>query len=161
MLTRWNDFGALGRHNPRDLAGSFDALDDLRREMNRLFFDYERWMPGGPTEGAARVWPRAVLEDTGSALVLRAEVPGVQEKDLELKVDESTVSLKGERAEANPEGYSVHRKERAAYRFARSFALPTKVDSEQAEAVLKHGVLTVTLPKAKEAQPRQISVRSS
>ena len=71
------------------------------------------------------------------------------------------MTIKGERQDSAPEGYSVHRKERGAFRFTRSFALPAKVDVEKVQAVLKHGVLTVTLPKAKEAQPRQISVKAS
>jgi HSP20 family protein len=157
MLTRWNDFGRFGT---RDSAGSFDGLDELRREMNRLLFDFERGLPEGDVE-ASSLWPRAQLEDTGAALVLRAEVPGLSQNDVELTIDEKTLSLKGERRDNVPEGYSVHRKERAAYRFARSFALPAKIDPDQVEASLKHGVLTVTLPKAKEAQPRQINVRAS
>jgi HSP20 family protein len=126
--------------------------------MNRLLFDFESGLPDAELD---KDWPRTTLEDTGSAFVLRAEVPGLDEKAIELSVDESSVRLKGERPDLAPEGYSVHRKERAAYRFARSFALPTKADPEKVEAVVKSGVLTVTLPKAKEAQPRQISVRGS
>jgi HSP20 family protein len=93
--------------------------------------------------------------------VLRAEVPGVAEKDLELQVQENTVSLRGERKEAIPEGHSVHRKERGDFRFARSFQLPSAVAADKVEAHLKNGVLTVTLPKAETAKPRKISVRSS
>lgn len=155
MLTRWNDFG-LGRSD-REFA-PFDAFDSLRREMNRLFFDFERGTPAFAVERGA--FPQASLDDKGGAFELRLEVPGLEEKDLELSADGSTVTLKGERKDAVPEGYSVHRKERSGYRFARSFTLPTKVDAEHIEASLKNGVLTVTLPKAKEAQPRRISVRS-
>jgi HSP20 family protein len=157
MLTRWNDWGRFGS---REFASTFDNLDELRREMNRLLFDFERGLPD--TDAATAVlWPRATLEDTGAALVFRAEVPGLADKDIELTVDENTLRLKGERTDKVPEGYSVHRKERSAYRFSRSFALPAKVDAENVQAALKHGVLTVTLPKAKEAQPRQINVKSA
>lgn len=160
MITRWNDFGNLGRYGSRSYGSPFDGLDELRREMNRLLFDFERGLPEGETAPAS-IWPRATLEDTGAALLLRAEVPGLAQKDLELSIDGTTLSLKGERSDTTPEGYSVHRKERGAYRFARSFTLPAKVDAEKVEASLKNGVLTVTLPKAKEAQPRQINVRTS
>lgn len=154
MLTFWSDMNPLARFGAR----RNDAFDDLRREMNRLFFDFESARPALEMEAG---WPRVSLDDTGESLVLRAEVPGVAEKDLELQVEEGTVSLRGERKEAVPEGHSVHRKERADFRFSRSFQLPTKVDAEKVEAQLKNGVLTVTLPKAEAAKPRKISVRAS
>lgn len=157
MLTRWNDFGRFSRFANREVPA--DAFDLLRREMNRLFYDFENGVPDADIERAA-TWPRVALEDTGSALVLRAEVPGLAEKDVEITLDNSTLTIKGQRREETPEGYSTHRKERTAYRFSRSFQLPAKVDSEKTTAELKNGVLRVTLEKAKEAQPRQISVRA-
>jgi HSP20 family protein len=160
MLTRWNDFRPLARFSTRG-AASYDPFDALRREMNRLFFDFERELPGAEQDSGPSAFPRASLEDAGSQLLVRLEVPGVDQKDIELSVDGSTLTLKGERKEQPLEGYSVHRKERSAFRFARSFSLPAKVDSEKVAAELKQGVLTVTLPKAREAQPRQISVRAS
>lgn len=159
MLTRWNDFGALSRFGSRDTRSAFDSLDELRRQMNRLFFDFESANPYG--DAGSDAWPPVTLQDTGTALVVRADVPGLDPKSLDLNVDETTVTLKGEREDRAPEGYSVHRKERAGYRFTRSFSLPSKVDAEKAEAEVKNGVLTITLPKAKEAQPRQIAVRAS
>lgn len=160
MLTRWNDFGALNRLAGRDYRSSLDTFDELRRQMNRLFFDFESGLPFA-ADGGSDAWPPVTLQDTGAALVVRADVPGLDVKALELNVDENTVTLKGEREDKAPEGYTVHRKERTPYRFTRSFALPAKVDAEKVEAEVKNGVLTVTLPKAKEAQPRQISVRAS
>lgn len=154
MLTRWN-VGPLSRFAPPNL----DTFDELRRQMNRLFFDFESGYPFGP-EPAGESWPPVALEDTGPAFVVRAEVPGIDAKAIELAVDDGTVTLKGEREEKPPEGYTVQRRERANYRFTRSFALPNKVDSDKVSAELKNGVLTVTLPKAKEAQPRQIPVKS-
>ena len=154
MLIRWNDLGSLGRSRGRD----FDPFDALRREMNSLFFDFERGFPNF-TRDTARLWPRVTLEDTGTALLARADLPGVEEKALDVSVADGALTIRGERPESAPEGYSVHRKEREAVRFARSISLPAKVDVESVQAVLKHGVLTVTLPKAKEAQPRQISVK--
>ena len=160
MLTRWNDFRPLARFSTRS-AASYDPFDALRREMNRLFFDFEREQPGVEQDSGLGAFPRASLEDAGNQFLVRLEVPGVDQKDIELTVEGSTLTLKGERKEQPLEGYSVHRKERSAFRFARSFSLPAKVDSDKVAAELKQGVLTVTLPKAKEAQPRQISVRAS
>lgn len=158
MLTRWNHFRNLGRLGSAD-AEPFESLDELRREMNRLLFDFERGFPASALETGEL--PRISLEDAGAEFVIRAELPGMNEKDLELSVDERTVTIKGQRNDDVPEGYSVHRKERTAYRFARSLSLQTKVDANAVQASLKNGVLTVTLPKAKEAQPRKIDVQAS
>lgn len=154
MLTLWSDLNPLARFAPR----RSDGFDELRREMNRLFFDFEREFPGFAFNAES---PEITLDDTGEALVLRAEVPGVAEKDLELQVEEGSVTLRGERKEERQEGHSVHRKERKDFRFARSFTLPVKVAADKTEAVLKDGILTVTLPKAETAKPRKIAVRAS
>lgn len=159
MLARWNNPGGLGRFGARDFAAPFATFDELRREMNRLFFDFEREWPEG--EAGSWSYPRLSLEDKGATLEIRAEVPGLGDKDLTLSADAGTLTLSGQRAEETPEGASVQRKERSAFRFSRSVALPVKVDPDKVEATLKNGVLTVTLPKAKEAQPRSIAVRSS
>lgn len=154
MLTFWSDRNPLARFGAR----RYDAFDDLRREMNRLFFDFESARPALEFEAG---WPRVSLDDSGDELVLRAEVPGIAEKDLELQVQENSVSLRGERKEEVPEGHSIHRKERADFRFARSFQLPVAVAVDKVDAQLKNGVLTVTLPKAEAAKPRKIAVRAS
>lgn len=160
MLTRWNDFRPRAQFATRGNA-EYDPFTALRREMNRLLFDFERGAPADVDDWNGGGFPRASLEDTGQSFVLRLEVPGVDQKDIELSVQGSTLTLKGERKEQPREGYSVHRKERSPFRFARSFALPARIDNENVGAELKLGVLTVTLPKAKEAQPRQINVRAS
>jgi HSP20 family protein len=128
---------------------------DLRRELDRLFVDFER---GAAEPGAG---PMLGVEDRGDAILLRAELPGMSEKELELTVTGATVTLKGERKAEAPAGYTTHRNERAAFRFARTFELGTKVDPDKVQASLKNGVLTVTLPKAAEAQPKQIQVKAS
>jgi len=153
MLLNWNDFG----------FGDWDRaardFDVLRREMDRVFADFGRG-PGRRVAGRV-TWPQVQLADTGAALVLRAEVPGLTERDIEIQLDQSTLTLHGARAVAEREGYDTHRRERTAYDFARSFTLPVKVDAERAKAVLEHGVLTLTLPKAPELQPRQIPVTAA
>jgi HSP20 family protein len=155
MLTLWSELNPLARFGSR----RFDGFDELRREMNRLFLDFEGTTPNQELDVGG--WPRVSLQDNGENLLLRAEVPGLTDKDLELQVEESTVTLRGERKEPVEEGYSVHRKERLDFRFARSFSLPAKVDADKAEAELKNGILTLTLPKAEAAKPRKVSVRAS
>jgi HSP20 family protein len=152
MLTRWYDWGGL------DWDRSFEELETLRREVSRLFNETGRDRPRYQTPAA---FPRIGLFDTKEELVLRAEVPGVSEKDLDVAVEEGMLSLRGTRRVETPKGYAVHRQERAETTFARSFALPCKVDADKSQANLKNGVLTLRLPKAPEVKPRQIAVKSS
>ncbi len=142
-----------------DYDRTYGALDDFRRRMDRLFEGFDaRW---GVDEASATNWPRADLRDTGTDLVLEAEVPGLSDKDIQLTVTQDTLGLAGERKADAPEGYSVHRRERGHHRFSRAWALPTKVDVERVAATVKNGVLTVTLPKAADSRPRQITVKAA
>ena len=129
-------------------------MDELRARMDRMYGDY-----GEPQ--AAVSFPRISLFDNGSGLTLKAEVPGLSEKDIQLTINQDVLTLAGERKPDAPEGYSVHRQERAPVKFSRSFTLPCRINPETAQATLKDGVLTVTLPKAAEAQPRQITVKAN
>lgn len=146
MLSRYRDWSDIDR--------TFSMMDELRSRMNQLFNE-----PG--EYRAAAVFPRLNLFDTGSALLLKADVPGLSEKDVELTINQDVLTLSGERRADAPEGYSVHRQERTPIKFSRSFTLPCRINPENASASIKNGVLTVTLAKAAEAQPRQISVKAS
>jgi len=152
MLTRFSDF----RDWPFASPSAFRTLGafDLLRQLDRLFGEPEAWEPSAG-------FPRVAFDDQGASYVVRAEVPGLSEKDVELTATASSLTLRGERKVEPPQGYSTHRSERTGYRFARTFELPSKVDSERVEARLENGVLTVTLPKAPESQPKQISVKAS
>jgi HSP20 family protein len=151
MLTRYSDID-------RTLL----VMDELRRRMDRLWNAYDTEPTEWPRifEGRTVAWPRVNVFDTGASLVVVAEVPGLSEREIQLTINQDVLTLKGERRSDAPDGYSVHRQERSPVRFARSFTLPTKVDPEKTTATVKHGVLTITLPKAPEAQPRQITVRA-
>ena len=108
-----------------------------------------------------RPWaPSVDIYETQNELVLKADVPGMSEKDVQVTLNESGLSISGERKVVPPEGYSAHRQERTSVSFSRSLTLPCKVNPEQTQAQVKNGVLTVTLAKAPEAQPRQIAVQS-
>lgn len=136
-----------------DFDRTFAALDELRRRLETPLF-----RPFGYVEDG---WPRVSLDDTGAALVVTAEVPGLTDKDLDIQLDKGTLTLRGERKLTAPEGYAVHRRERSSVSFARSLALPARVDAEKTTASVKDGVLTITLAKAAEDQPRQIAVKTA
>jgi HSP20 family protein len=129
----------------------------LRREMGDLF---ERLGTFSPALAARGAFPPVNLYETEDAFILTAEVPGVAPEDLEISLEGATVTLRGERKRASEEGASVHRSERAVGAFRRAIDLPVPIDADKVEAVHRHGVLTLRLPKAPEHRPRQIQVKA-
>ena len=129
--------------------------------MDRLWDEYDDGGRGLFFEPTVRreAWPRVNLYDKGSTLALHAELPGFEDKDVELTINQDVLTVRGERKPDAPERYAVHRQERIALKFARSFTLPVKVDAEKTTATLRNGVLTITMAKAAESQPKQIAVR--
>ena len=152
MISRFSDYSDWPSFGFADFGRPQQPHAQLRRELDRLFGDFERQVTHSSPVS---------FEDEGASFVLRADVPGLTENDFEISVAGNSVTLRGERKLEVPEGHSVHRRERSAVRFAKSFELPARVDAEKVTAVLKHGVLTLTLPKAADAQPRQISVKAA
>jgi HSP20 family protein len=140
----------------RDFDNAFDLLNQLRHRLDGVFDDFD-----GSSSLATGGYPHTNLYDTGSAFVLEADVPGLGENDFQLTLSQEVLTVTGKRKASTPEGYSVHRRERAGLEFSRSYGLPAKVDSEKTQASLKDGVLTITLEKAPEVKPRQIAVRVS
>lgn len=146
-----------------DLENTLTVFEELRRRMDRLWDDFDSAQGTGAlpaTSSAGSTWPLINLYDAESNLVLTADIPGVSEKNLQINIGNGTLSVSGDRKGDAPEGYSVHRQERGAVRFARSVSLPCNIEGERTTATVKDGVLTVTMPKAPEARPRQIAVRS-
>jgi len=124
----------------------------LHREMNRLFDDVFRGfgtgMPGLTTRGLG--WPSVEMVETDQGLRVSAELPGLEEKDVELLINDDVLTLRGEkRAETadKERGYS----ERSYGRFERVIALPFAVEQDKVEASFKNGVLSVTLPRSAKA----------
>jgi len=149
----------------RDYRDTFRTFDAVQRHFDHLF----DWAPVTPVTFAApaRVarraaahWPAVNVAETKEAYVYQAEVPGLAEGDVHVQVEAGALVLRGERKNAAPEGYETHLRERAPITFARKLPLPGRVDAEAVTATLKDGVLTVTLPKAKEALPRLIAVKA-
>lgn len=150
MLTRFSDFNDWPSFGFADFGRAYAPHGQLRRELDRLLGDFERGAPAA-----------VHFEDDGNNFVFRADVPGLTENDLQINITGDTLTLRGERKLDVPEEHSVHRRERSAVRFAKSYQLPSRVDADKATATLKHGVLTLTLPKAAEVKPRQISVKAA
>jgi HSP20 family protein len=124
----------------------------------RFFEDAVTRMLSEPRAG--RPWSPAVdIFETEDELVLKADVPEVELKDIDVRVENQTLTLSGERKfekEDTTKGY--HRIERAYGQFTRTFTLPSTVDTEQVAAEYHNGVLTVKLPKKAAAKPRQVKI---
>jgi HSP20 family protein len=144
-----------------DLDRTFRVMDRLRRRMDRMLDDFDQSAESVGLRLSAGNFPRTNIHDTGSAFVLTADLPGLTQADVKLTLTQDVLTLSGERKVDAPEGYSVHRRERLPLRFSRSYSLPARIDPERAAATMKDGVLTITLEKAAEVRPLQISVRVS
>jgi HSP20 family protein len=140
----------LTRYAPFNLEGFGAPLRLFNGSLDRFFADVDNTRPWTPSVD---------IKETENELVLRADLPGVEEKDIDIKVEDGTLTLKGERKfEEKKEGEGYHRIERSYGSFVRCFSLPDSVESDKAEAQYKNGVLTVTLPKKEVAKPRNIKV---
>jgi len=136
----------------------FADFDQLRRQMLRLFDAV-----GNDTFGnmGATVFPPVNISQDNDNYYVRAEVPGLEPKDLDVSAMGRRLTLSGKREIVTEnEGASYHRKERAEGAFNRTVTLPAEFDSSRVEAKYDAGILTVTLPKAETAKPRQILVKS-
>ena len=139
----------------------FEPFRDLatQREYVRLLKEAFSPMSGEP-EVSTRSWaPPVDIYETEDAIVLKAELPGIDPKDVEVRVEDNTLYLKGERnyeKEVNEQNY--HRIERSYGSFARSFSLPNSIDAEKVKAEYKDGLLTLTMPKREETKPKTIKI---
>ena len=137
----------------------FRDLLTTQREFDRLF--REAFSPmAGETEVSTRSWaPPVDIYETGDAIVLKAELPGIDPKDVEVRVEDNTLYLKGERKfEKEVKEQNYHRVERSYGSFARSFSLPNSISTDTVKAEYKDGLLTLTLPKREEAKPKTIKI---
>lgn len=141
----------------------FRDLLSLQDRMNRLFDESYRSTQRGTSDDEWALggsWAPAVdIYEQGNDIVLKAELPGVDPKDVDIRLENNVLSLRGQRkleGEVKRENY--HRVERSYGAFSRSFTLPTVVDQASIKAEFKDGMLQVTLPKREEAKPKQIQV---
>jgi HSP20 family protein len=131
----------------------FDPLASIR-----VFEDAFTRMVNEPR--ATRPWSPAVdIYETENELVLKADVPDVDPKDIDVRVENQTLTISGDRKfEQENSSKGFHRIERSYGNFVRSFAVPNTFDTDKIDAGFKNGVLTVTLPKKETAKPRQVKV---
>ncbi|MBI3159557.1 MAG: Hsp20/alpha crystallin family protein [Chloroflexi bacterium] len=126
-------------HSPRRLARRYEALADGQRPEVHIPVD-------------------VTADDEGYTLT--ALVPGIEPEEVKIEVLEDAIAIRGDFSHAGPEGNQTLLRERPSGHFSRTLRLPTAVDANKAEAEVKHGVLTVRVPKAEAAKARQIKVRA-
>jgi HSP20 family protein len=142
---------SISRYNPyREMAA-------LENRLNRLF--NEAGGPFGSTEGVGPWLPPVDVVEQQDRLVFRAEIPGVAKEDIDVKVENGILMLRGEKKqEKETDTETAHRVERFYGTFSRSFVLPTSINADEIQARYKDGVLEIVLPKTAEAKPRKISI---
>jgi HSP20 family protein len=140
----------------------WEPMRDLvttQEQFNRLFNEsFGRAF--GDEELTSRAWMPAVdIYETADNLVLKAELPGINPEDVEVRVEDNTLYLKGERKfEKEAKEQNLHRVERSYGSFSRTFALPGSIDADKIQAEYKGGILTLTVPKREEAKPKTIKI---
>jgi HSP20 family protein len=141
-ITRWDPF--------REVVTLQNRMNSLFRNMN------EEEAP----LAAANFVPAVDIYEDAEKLVLKLEVPGIQEKDLDVRIEGNTLTVKGERKlEAEEKEENFHRIERSYGSFYRAFTLPSTVETENVQASYTAGVLKLELKKKAEAQPKQIKIQ--
>ncbi len=133
----------------------WDELHRMRQQLDQVFDD-------APDQRAsAGVFPLANLTEDKDNYYVRAELPGVKGDELDIQIASNNLAISGERKiAAEEEGARYHRREREAGTFSRMIGLPGEVDTDKVDANLENGILTVVVPKAEIAKPKQISVGS-
>jgi len=144
---------AIIRYNPFTDYEPFPGLKAFEQTMSRLFTE--------PSAGRPWVPPVDIVENENE-LVVKADVPDMKFEDIDVRLENGTLTLRGERKfEKKTENGGYHRIERNYGTFERSFTLPDTVDAEHVKADYKNGALTITLPKKEIAKPRQVKVEVS
>ena len=148
-LVRWGREGDI-----------FSELARMQGDLSRLFGEFDS--RSHRTGYRASVFPPLNIYNDGESFIVRAELPGVDPKSLDVEVSGDTLTLRGERVLPElPEGTSYHRRERDYGQFRRSFSLPERVNSSKVMASCEDGVLEIRLPHAEGTKTRKISVKAN
>jgi HSP20 family protein len=138
------------------IQSPFEELELMRRQMDQLF----RSVPEKRLErDAAGVFPAINLSEDSNNFFIRAELPGVSAEDINIQAVKNSLTISGERKfEEEDSEAKYHRREREAGKFSRALTIPGDIDADKVQAKLRNGLLTLTVPKAEKAKPKQISV---
>ena len=141
-----------------DASSALDDVDRARRHMDRLLSAFTR--SGGAPPAVSGVFPPLSVSESGDKVIVEAEIPGIQPEDLNISVVGKTLTLSGERKPDEADNVSFHRRERKWGCFRKALTLPDDVDPDGIQAECKNGMLKIVLPKAEQAKPRKITIKS-
>jgi HSP20 family protein len=140
---------------------TFGRLSNLRDELDTLF-ELPFWSNFGRQTQLFSGWtPVLDLYQNNDNIIAVVELPGMRKEDIEVFLHDGMLTIAGERKSSTEGSHQAERSERYVGKFRRSISLPTRVDASKVNATYKDGILTITLPKAEEAKPKQIQVNVS
>ena len=155
-VIRWKPLRDISRWSPvADLSAEFGSM---QKEFDRIFDRFR----GGMAESAlaAEVWPSVDIVENDESFLVNVELPGVRKEDVKITINDGVLTVKGEKKqEGEVKEDNYRRIERTFGSFERSFTLPVGVQSERIAAAYSNGVLSITVPKAEQAKPREIEVK--
>ncbi|HUL43181.1 MAG TPA: Hsp20/alpha crystallin family protein [Bacteroidota bacterium] len=155
-LIRWNPVRDVTAWRP--INHFVGDIANMQSELDRMFDRFR----GGILDdsGMAAFMPPVDITEDETNFTIRAEVPGVEKKDVSITVQNGVLTVRGEKKEdVEKKDKNVHRVERSYGSFQRSFTLPTTVKSDKIEASYDNGVLTISIPKSEESKPKEIEVK--
>jgi HSP20 family protein len=139
---------------------SLDRWVTLRDEMNNLF-ELPFWSNLDRQQQLFSGWTPALdLYQNNDSVIATVELPGMRKEDIDISLHDGMLTISGERTSEATDGENAERSERFYGKFRRSITLPARVDAGKVKATYKDGILTITLPKAEEAKPKQIKVNA-
>ena len=153
---------ALIRWNPaHELTSLPSDVLNIQREINRMFDTFFRGEQGEDASLFSQTWRPAVdIVERENEYVAKVELPGVSKNDVKITMQDNVLTIRGEKQqEKKDKETNFHRVERFYGSFQRSFTMPTSVRSDQIDAEYTDGILTIRMPKAEEAKPKQIEVK--
>jgi HSP20 family protein len=146
----------------RNVARSDNPFMSLQREVDRLFDDFTRGFPAFSSAGAAELLPSVDVTETDKQIEITAELPGLEEKDVQVNVADNVLTIRGEKkAEKEEKDKTFRLVERSYGSFVRSLELPEGVNADAIKASIDKGVLKVTVPKPAPAQVKKIDVKTA
>ena len=148
----------------RGIAAPANPFMSLQREIDRLFDDFSRGFPTFPSfgDGKAELLPSMDVTETDKQIQITAELPGLEEKDVQINVADNLLTIRGEKKSEKEEKDKDYRLiERSYGSFERTLELPDGVNADAIQASIAKGVLTVTVPKPAPAQSKKIEVKAA
>ena len=146
----------------RNVARSDNPFISLQREIDRLFDNFTQGFPALSTSGAAELLPNLDVTETDKQIEITAELPGLEEKDVQVNLADNVLTIRGEKKAEKEEKDKAYRLvERSYGSFVRSLELPDGVNAEAIKASIDKGVLKVTVPKPAPAQVKKIDVKAA